>query len=460
MILYRIQNISGEYQSLGINSDPRQNLSFDPDEIQNVEAEIWQNLTITQQGNFLVLDILDDSTDPGMPPPAGATEATLQDVLAAVEAIEITSDAINIDADQIELSVDGLEALATATNSKLDDANVTLTSLDGKDYATSVKQDAAQTTLDSLDSKDYATETTLSDLDVKVSTAVKQDTAQTTLDAINTGIAGVILDLDALNALVSTAANQVTTNSKLDTLHADLLALQSDVDGLEGFTDDIETKLDTINSNLTGGSMVVDVTDRAARLLGHVEVDASALPTGAATEASLAAAKLDLDAIAADTAVLTAVDFATAANQSSELTKLDTLHADLLAVQGYVDGLEGFTDGLETLITSTNTKLDSLITSVETLLPGGADNATTSEVPAANADTELLAANPNRKGAAFYNNSTATAYIKLGTGASTTSYLRPLGPGGFFELMIPTYKDVVHAFWTAADGEMHVTELY
>lgn len=65
---------------------------------------------------------------------------------------------------------------------------------------------------------------------------------------------------------------------------------------------------------------------------------------------------------------------ATAANQTSELTKLDTLHTDLGTIDGHVDGLEtavastntkldtlhADVDGLETAVASTNTKLDTV----------------------------------------------------------------------------------------------------
>lgn len=65
---------------------------------------------------------------------------------------------------------------------------------------------------------------------------------------------------------------------------------------------------------------------------------------------------------------------ATAANQTSELTKLDTLHIDLGTIDGHVDGLEtavastntkldtlhADVDGLETAVASTNTKLDTV----------------------------------------------------------------------------------------------------
>lgn len=52
---------------------------------------------------------------------------------------------------------------------------------------------------------------------------------------------------------------------------------------------------------------------------------------------------------------------------TSTNTKLDTLHADVDGLEGFVDGLEGFVDGVETLLTSTNTKLDTLHADVDGL---------------------------------------------------------------------------------------------
>lgn len=60
----------------------------------------------------------------------------------------------------------------------------------------------------------------------------------------------------------------------------------------------IGRKLSFLTDSVSVGG-TVDVSDRAARILGHVVVDSSALPSGAATEATLADAEADLDSILA-----------------------------------------------------------------------------------------------------------------------------------------------------------------
>lgn len=47
----------------------------------------------------------------------------------------------------------------------------------------------------------------------------------------------------------------------------------------------------------------------------------------------------------------------TSGNEIAVGTKLDTLHADLAALAGYLDGLEGYTDGIETALASILAKI-------------------------------------------------------------------------------------------------------
>lgn len=89
--------------------------------------------------------------------------------------------------------------------------------------------------------------------------------------------------------------------------------------------------------------------------------------------------------------------------------------------------------------------------------------ATHSNVSAAASDTQLLAANTSRKpGSTIANDSTAILYIKLGTGASTTSYMAAVDgkttvPGIF---NVPDgYTGVVNGIWASATGSARVTEM-
>jgi hypothetical protein len=64
-----------------------------------------------------------------------------------------------------------------------------------------------------------------------------------------------------------------------------------------------------------------------------------------------------------------------------------------------------------------------------------------------------------RIGLILFNDSTAIAYVKYGTGASATSYTVPMGPGAYWEMPAPVYTGQVNALWSAANGAMRITEL-
>jgi hypothetical protein len=84
--------------------------------------------------------------------------------------------------------------------------------------------------------------------------------------------------------------------------------------------------------------------------------------------------------------------------------------------------------------------------------------ATPSNVSAAVADTLLLAANSNRMGATVTNDSVATLYLKLGSGASTTSHTAQIPRGGYYEVPFG-YTGQINGYWSAATGTARVTEI-
>lgn len=72
----------------------------------------------------------------------------------------------------------------------------------------------------------------------------------------------------------------------------------------------------------------------------------------------------------------------------------------------------------------------------------------------------LLAANTSRKGALFFNDSTATLYLKLGTTASTSSYTVQIGSNAYFELPdTKIYTGAIDGIWSSAAGAVRITEL-
>lgn len=84
--------------------------------------------------------------------------------------------------------------------------------------------------------------------------------------------------------------------------------------------------------------------------------------------------------------------------------------------------------------------------------------AAVTRVTASVSTGQLLAANTARRGATFYNESTAILYLKWGTTASTTSYTVQIPAAGYYELPQYIYTGRVDGIWSAANGAVQVTE--
>lgn len=84
-------------------------------------------------------------------------------------------------------------------------------------------------------------------------------------------------------------------------------------------------------------------------------------------------------------------------------------------------------------------------------------SATPSSVTASTTSTPLLAANPNRKGATFWNTSSSTLFIEMGQTASASAYAVQVGPGDYYELPY-NYNGAVSGIWGAANGACLVRE--
>lgn len=465
MALYHITNDSSEYQTISNQNSPNEDVTLDPGESGFVTPAMWDALSPLQQGNFTLVEVVDND---------GASAADMQtlinavnDVKTAVDNVDISVDSVNLNADAINLSTDTLETKVQATNDKLDGEFAVLQSLDSKDYATETtlagngaKADTTNSKLDilnttessalselvgihtdtqSLDGKDFATESTLSLLESKdfatentlnlingkdFSTSAKQDAAKTVLDAIKA-------DLDTLNGLVSTAAKQDLAKAVLD-------GISTSVDGVEALLTSLDGKDYATQTTLAAVLAALGTID------GHVD-----------------GLEGFTDGLEGALATLNGKDFATQTTLASVLSSLNTL----VAAAATETTLALVESDLGTLLTTVATETTlaalqpALLAALADLLSAGADNAVTSEVPADTSDTELLPANPNRKGATFYNDSGAILYIKLGVGASNASFMRPIAPTGFYELLTPTYRGAIHGAWSAVDGEVRITEM-
>lgn len=88
----------------------------------------------------------------------------------------------------------------------------------------------------------------------------------------------------------------------------------------------------------------------------------------------------------------------------------------------------------------------------------GPTTGTTTSVAGSATTVTLLASNTSRKSATFYNDSTATLYLKLGATASTTSYTVQLTPNSYYELSVG-YTGIIDGIWSSATGNVRITEL-
>jgi hypothetical protein len=135
--------------------------------------------------------------------------------------------------------------------------------------------------------------------------------------------------------------------------------------------------------------------------------------------------------------------------------------ANSAAIKTDLDTVVTNTTGLatQTTLAAAKTDLDSIVTNTQTPLTSA--TATRSNVAAAVSDTSLLASNAARKGAIFYNDSTAILYLAYGAGAaSVTSYSVQIPANGYFELPPqPIYTGAIRGIWATANGNCRITEL-
>jgi hypothetical protein len=105
--------------------------------------------------------------------------------------------------------------------------------------------------------------------------------------------------------------------------------------------------------------------------------------------------------------------------------------------------------------TSPNSALNPLFVSSSPSLPS---TGTFTPVASAIASTTILAANVNRKGASFFNDSTATLYLRNSAGAaSSANFSVKVPPDSYFEMPFG-YTGIVVGIWSAVNGSVKVTE--
>jgi hypothetical protein len=205
-----------------------------------------------------------------------------------------------------------------------------------------------------------------------------------------------------------------------------------------------------------------------------ISATALPLPTGAATEATLALIKAktdNLDVALSTRAVTGLTDTqlrasavpvsaaslplptgaATSANQTtlgSQTTKLND-GTNTAVVKAASTAAVATDPALVVAISPNNT-----VTVVQQTSATG----TTSSVASSATNVTILASNTSRKGAIIYNDSTKILYLKLGTTASATDYTTQLAKDAYYEVPF-NYTGRIDGLWASANGNARVTEL-
>lgn len=148
--------------------------------------------------------------------------------------------------------------------------------------------------------------------------------------------------------------------------------------------------------------------------------------------------------------------YTTAQTNPLSLTTAGALRTDASATTQPVSG---------TVTANAGTNLNTSALNLETTQTAfsakfTSSTSTVTSVASSATNVTLLASNASRKGATFFNDSTKVAYIKLGTTASLTSYTIQVAALGFFIINNnPNYTGQIDALWSAANGNMRITEL-
>lgn len=219
----------------------------------------------------------------------------------------------------------------------------------------------------------------------------------------------------------------------------------------------------------TSGLLRVDGSGVTQPVSGTVTANAG---TGnfnnASVSATGASAPVDTTFIGALTAT-TAPSYSTALNEPLSLTLAGLLRIDgVFPINATTPTTDvTFVGGAVTTAAPTYTTGQLSALSLDTagnlrvtgfVTTNKAATSSVTSVAASATNTTLLASNANRIFASIYNESNKTAFIKLGTTASNTSYTILLMPNAYWE--VPNdYTGEIDAIWSSANGNARVTEL-
>ena len=271
---------------------------------------------------------------------------------------------------------------------------------------------------------------------------------------------------------------QTTANASLSSIDGKLSTIDSGIPAALGQTTMSASMPVVIASNQSA----VPVSGTFWQTTQPVSASSLPLPTGAATETTLAA--LNTKVTAVNTGAVTISSALPAGSNIIGNVRIDqttpgTTNGSSLSHVGSTvvatgNGVVGA--GVQRVaIASDNTafSVNAVQSGTWTVQPGNTANttawlfqnaraATSSVTSVASSATSvtLLASNAARKGATVFNDSTAILYLKFGATASATSYTVQIAAGGYYEFPGPTvYSGIVDGIWSAANGNARLTEL-
>ena len=271
---------------------------------------------------------------------------------------------------------------------------------------------------------------------------------------------------------------QTTANASLSSIDGKLSTIDSGIPAALGQT----TKSASMPVVIASNQSAVPVSGTFWQTTQPVSAASLPLPTGAATETTLAA--LNTKVTAVNTGAVTISSALPAGSNIIGNVRIDqttpgTTNGSSLSHVGSTavatgNGVVG-TGVQRVAIASDNTafSVNAVQSGTWTVQPGNTANttawlmqnaraATSSVTSVASSATSvtLLASNAARKGATVFNDSTAILYLKFGATASATSYTVQIAAGGYYEFPGPTvYSGVVDGIWSAANGNARLTEL-
>jgi ABC-type transporter Mla subunit MlaD len=325
-------------------------------------------------GNPAPVSVIDSAL-----PVGAATEATLTSVLSAVDQLEGYLDSVESLLTSIGGNTDGIEGLLTTIRDNADTVESLLTSVNSNVDGLETLAAAANALLTTISSNTDTLEALIASTNTKLDTANGLlTTIRDNADTVETLLTNIGSNTDGIEALITSTNGLLTTiRDNADTVEALLTSIGSNTDGIEGLitssnallttirdnADTVESLLSTINGNVDGLEGLVTSTNA---LLTTIRDNADTV------EALIASSNVYLNSID--------LKVSTAANQTTELTRIGDLTEAAPGTDTASSGLNGrlqrIAQRVTSLITSTTDR------SQKTQITNGAiDSAVSASTP-------------------------------------------------------------------------------